>query len=163
MERQYQFFVASSVGMPVSAARQVLRALRESGLVPGNGIKPTSANIARIVLALSSDTARGAPERVNALRMLPLRTACGLPSTAEAMVARLVDTISSSPVLDEFDIDGGSLHIGPSSIVLDCLSLTGKRAAVRYGDAPADAITTSTSIPISTVRKLAESIRENSK
>lgn len=160
MERQYQYFVARSVDMPVSAARQMLRALREAGLIPGNGITPSAIHIARIVMALSSDTAKGAPERVNALRLLPLRTACGLPSTAEAMVARLVDTVSSSPVLDEFDIDGGSLQIGPFSIVLDCLSLTGKRAVVRYGGAPADAITTSTTIPISMVRKLAESIRE---
>lgn len=162
MERKYQSSLARSAGRPISSARQLLRALREAGFVPGHGAIPTSTHIARIIMALAADTAKAAPERVRALRLLPCRTACGLPSTAEAMLTRLVEIVDASPVLDEFDIDGGTLHIGPTWVTLECLSLTGKRAAVRYGDSAGDAVTASVSIPIATIREIANSILEKS-
>jgi hypothetical protein len=162
MERKYQVALARSAGRPISSARQLLRALREAGFVRGHHDTPTPIHIARILMALSADTVTAAPDRVRVLRTLPLRTPCGLPTTVETMLTRLVEIVNVSPVMDEFDVDGGSLHLGPTWVTLECLSLTGKRAAVRYGDPIGDTVTASTTIPISTIREITNSILEKS-
>lgn len=157
MERAYSQRLAEIAGRGFSSSRQLLRALREAGLVPGHGNAPTAADIANIVLALSAETIATAPKRARALSTLPQTSATGLPPTAGAMLAALLVARKTSPVFGDFDIEDGFLHLGATGIVLECLTLTGKRACVRYG-AGADGISNATIIPLPIVAKFSHLI-----
>lgn len=161
MDQKYAAVVAKATDRPISSARQMLRSLRESGFVPGHGTNPGARHIARIVIALSADTAKAAPTRVAALRTQPLRSPAELPGLAENMIERLVEVLPRSPVLADFDLDDGSLHLGENFATLEVLTLAGKRACVRYGTAQTSAIHETTIIPLATVRRLAEAIRDS--
>ena len=130
----------------------VLRSLREAELVPGHGEPPTVANVANIVMALSAPTARSAPDHVRTLAALPQTSTSILPPTAGAMLAALLIARKSGPVFGDFDVEDGFLHLGPSNVTLECLTLTGKRACVRYGADPAG-ISQTTTIPLPVVAK----------
>lgn len=71
MERVYSQRLSEFACRSLSSSRQLLRALREYGLVPGHGDTPTAADIANIVLALSADTIATAPKRARALKNAP--------------------------------------------------------------------------------------------
>ncbi|CDZ60335.1 Hypothetical protein NGAL_HAMBI2605_09570 [Neorhizobium galegae bv. orientalis] len=87
-----------------------------------------------VVLGLSSDGIQASPAHVRALRRLPLRDATDLPATAGEMLRAAIETLPRSPVLGDLDLDDGRLLIADNSIALECLSLSGKRSVVRYGD-----------------------------
>ncbi|ODT27159.1 MAG: hypothetical protein ABS54_06325 [Hyphomicrobium sp. SCN 65-11] len=157
MERAYAQHLADITGRSFSSSRQLLRALREDGLVPGHGETPTATDIANIVLALSAETIATAPDRVRNLSALPQTSTTGLPQTAGAMLAALLIARKNGPVFDDFDVEDGSLHLGPTSMVLECLTLTGKRACVRYG-ADAAGISKTTTIPLPVVAKFSHLI-----
>lgn len=159
MERQYAAPMAHAVGQTISACRQKLRALREAGLVPGKGVPPQSKHVARIVLALAADTAKGGVERVNALRLAPLASPAELPGNAEGLLARLVEILPNGPVIGDLDLDDGILHIGETHLILEALTLAGKRACAVYGSRP-EGVAVAVSIPLATIRTLAESIRD---
>ncbi|MGO4838972.1 hypothetical protein AB4144_42670, partial [Rhizobiaceae sp. 2RAB30] len=161
MDQKYAAVVARATDRSVSSARQSLRALRENGFVPGYGANPSAVHVTRIVMAMSADTVKEVPERVAALRRLPLRSPAELPGLAETMIELLVDVFPTSPVLADFDLDGGSLHLGASSVTLEVLTLSGKRACVRYGTEPSSAVRAATIIPLATIRKLAIAIKDS--
>lgn len=157
MERAYAQHLADITGRSFSSSRQLLRALREDGLVPGHGETPTAADVVNIVMALSSDKISTAPAQARALSALPQTSTTGLPPTAGAMLAALLIARKTGPVFDDFDVEDGSLHLGPTSIVLECLTLTGKRACVRYG-ADAAGISKATTVALPIVAKFSHLI-----
>lgn len=152
MERVYSQRLSDITGRTFSSSRQLLRALREDGLVPGHGDPPTAMDAANIVIALSAETIATAPERVRTLSALPQTSTTGLPRTAGAMLAGLLLARKTGPVFGDFDVEDGALHLGPSCVVLECLTLTGKRVCVRYG-ADAAGISKTTTIPLPVVAK----------
>lgn len=152
MERVYSQRLSDITDRSFSSSRQLLRALREDGLVPGHGDAPAAAAIANIVLALSADTIATAPKRVRALSPSPQTSTTNLPPTAGAMLAALLVARKTSPVFGDFDIEDGFLHLGATGIVLECLTLSGKRACVRYG-ADAEGISDATTISLPIVAK----------
>lgn len=152
MERAYSQHLAQITGRSLPASRQMLRALREADVVPGHGIPPTAENIASIVMALSADTVSAAPERTRTLRDLPLASVTSLPPAAGAMLTALLIARRAGPVFHDYDAEDGSLHLGASSVVLECLTLSGKRVCVRYG-ADTEGICRMTVIPLPIVAK----------
>lgn len=152
MERAYSQRLAEITGRSFSSSRQLLRALREARLVPRHGEIPTAADVASIILAISADTFVAAPERVRALSAMPQTSATSLPPTAGAMLAAFLIARKNGPVLGDFDVEDGFLHVGPTSVTLECLTLTGKRACIRYGADPAG-ISQTTTIPLPIVAK----------
>lgn len=152
MERAYSQRLAEITGRNFSSSRQTLRALREADLVPGHGETPTAANVANIVLALSADAIGKAPDRVRTLSALPQTSNTNLPATAGAMLAALLIARKTGPVLGDFDVEDGFLHLGPRCVVLECLTLAGKRVCVRYG-ADQLGISQTTTIPLPIVAK----------
>ena len=159
MDKRYALALARSAGRPVSNARQLLRALREAGLVPGHGETPTSVHTARVVMALSADLVKNVVPTVTALRTLPITTPCGLPATAEAMLTRLIEILPHGPVFGDYDVDDGFVHIATDSVSLECLTLTGHRACARYG-APFAGIAHTVTIPVSSIRAIAAAIKD---
>lgn len=152
MERVYSQRLADITGRSFSSSRQLLRTLREAGLVPGHGDAPTATNVVNAILALAADTIGTAPERVRALSALPQTSTTGLPPTAGAMLASLLIARKEGPVFGDYDAEDGWLHLGASSVVLECLTLTGKRACVRYGEGT-PGISKTTTIPLPIVAK----------
>lgn len=157
MERKYSMALAHAAGRPTGQVRQMLRALREAGFVPGFDGKPSSIHVARVILALGADLVKDAAPTVATLRVLPLRTPAALPPTAEAMLAELVAVLPASPVLSDFDLDDGLLHLAADSVTLECLTLAGHRVCVRYG-APLTGIASRTTVPINQIRKIIQAI-----
>jgi len=161
MERTHAAPLAEATGLPISHCRTMLRILREAELVPGARTRPAASHIARIILALSSPTAERAVEAVRQLQGLRLASAADLPAMAEDCIAQLVATVPRSPVLADFDVDGGVLHIGDGELVLECLTLAGKRACIRYGSATPNQIQRRVSISMDVVLKLAKLISKD--
>jgi hypothetical protein len=159
MEKRYAEAIAGSTGRAVSDARQMLRALREADLVPGHGIAPKPEHVARIILALSADLQKSVAPTVAALQDLTVRTNVRLPPSAGGMLTLLVETLPRSPVFGDFDLDDGFLHFSAESVNLECLTLAGHRACVRYG-APFEGIAHTVTIPISTVRSLIAAVKD---
>jgi hypothetical protein len=157
MDRHYSMSIAQATDRPISEVRQRLRALREAGLVPGADQRPRAVHAARIALALATDNTTDAPALVSKLRTLPLQTPCSLPATAEGMLTRLIETVPRSPVLDDFDIDDGFVHVGDDSVSLECLTLAGHRVVVRYGE-PFSGISHRVTILMTTIQKIAKAI-----
>ncbi|KAA9386913.1 hypothetical protein [Neorhizobium galegae] len=127
--------IARLFHQPISKVRQTLRQLREAGMLPGkSGGDLQPRHLVDVVLGLTSDGIQASPAHVRALRRLPLRDATDLPATAGEMLRAVVETMPRSPVLGDLDLDDGRLLIADNSIALECLSLSGKRSVVRYGD-----------------------------
>ena len=159
-ESKYTGVIAATLGQPISHVRQILRALREDGQIPGiRGGDLRIEHLAAMITAVTADFVKDAAGRARSLGALPLQSAAELPSTAGAILTRLISTIATSPVVADYDLDDGYLHIGDDSIVLECLTLDGRRACIRYGSgAPAIAATTTT-FPLSALVALATAIR----
>ena len=158
-ESKYVGVIAAALGQPISHVRQVLRSLREDGQIPGiRGGDLNTEHLAAVITAVTVDLIKDAAPRARSLGALPLHSAADLPSTAGAMLTRLVHTIVASPVLADFDLDDGYLHIGHDSIVLECLTLSGRRACVRYGSGKPAIAATTTTFPTSALLALATAI-----
>ncbi|MBP2560350.1 hypothetical protein J2857_003119 [Neorhizobium galegae] len=126
--------IARLFSQPISKVRQTLRQLREAGMLPGkSGGDLQPHHLVDVVLGLTSDGIQASPAHVRALRRLPLRDA-DLPGTAGEMLRAVIETMPRSPVLGDLDLDDGRMFIADNSIALECLSLSGKRSVVRYGD-----------------------------
>ncbi|WP_105419200.1 hypothetical protein [Neorhizobium sp. T25_27] len=127
--------IARLFSQPISKVRQTLRQLREAGMLPGkSGGDLQPHHLADVILGLTSDGIQASPAHVRALRRLPLRDAADLPATAGEMLRAIIETMPRTPVLADLDLDDGFLLVADDSIALECLSLSGKRSVVRYGD-----------------------------
>ncbi|MDB5575864.1 MAG: hypothetical protein JWR80_1040 [Bradyrhizobium sp.] len=158
-ESRYTSVIGAVMGYPYSWVRQTLRELREAGITPGiRGGDIRLEHIPAIVLALSSPRIKDASGRIKALQALPLRSVVDMPSTAGAMLAKVVATLPATPVVGDFDCDDGLLHISDHAVVLEVLTLTGNRCCIGYGPDSAGAITKQTTIPLQKIRSLAEAI-----
>jgi hypothetical protein len=147
--------IARLFHQPISKVRQTLRTLREAGMLPGkSGGDLQPRHLVDVVLGLSSDGIQASPAHVRALKRLPLRDATDLPATAGEMLRAVIETMPRSPVLGDLDLDDGFLSVTDDGIDLECLSLSGKRAVVRYG-----AVNTSSSsihrFQLNSIRELA--------
>lgn len=158
-ESRFTGVIAATLGQPISHVRQILRALREDGQIPGiRGGDLQIEHLAAVITAVTADFVKDASGRARSLGALTLQSAADLPSTGGAMLTRLMSTIATSAVVADYDLDDGYLHIGDDSIVLECLTLSGRRACIRYGSgAPAIAATTTT-FPTSALLALATAI-----
>jgi len=119
---------------PISEVRQTLRTLREAGMLPGKrGGDLRPHHIADVVFGLCSEGIQASPRCVRELRLARLQDAADLPATAGEMLRAVIETLPKSPVLGDLDLDDGFLSISDDRVELQCLSLSGKRAVVRYG------------------------------
>ncbi|WP_421580098.1 hypothetical protein [Shinella sp. M31] len=160
-ESKYTGVIGALLNHRFSHVRQTLRSLREAGLIPGRRQGDiTARHIGDIVLALTAPTFPGAPDHVHRLRCLTLRSAADAPATVGHLLHALVDTLPSSPVLGDLDLDDGWLGISADCVELECLSLTGKRAVVRYGAEDAQPSSPITRVPLNGLRKLATAIEK---
>lgn len=148
--------IARLFHQPISKVRQTLRALREAGMLPGKrGGDLRPHHIADVVFGLCAEGIQASPRCVRELRLARLQDAADLPATAGEMLRAVIETLPKSPVLGDLDLDDGFLSVSDESVVIECLSLSGKRAVVRYGT-PDETTSPTYQFKLNEIRELAE-------
>lgn len=127
--------IAACLHYRVTTVKHTLRALREDGLIPGKRVGDIHAkHIVDVIFGLTAPTLPRVACTTRTLRaMSAVDDTAGLPCLASNALEAIIAVLPKSPVLGDLDLDDGFISIADDRIQIEALSLTGKRAVIRYG------------------------------
>lgn len=155
--------IAATLDRPVSEVRQRCRAAREAGFLPsGKAVSYRPVHLARLLIAVAcSRVADVGPTIAAVRRLLPQSPACPAGNLEDAL-ARLVETLCTSPIFGDLDVSDGEIAIDVEQRVVTwhVRDLAGSALTLRWADtteAPGG-VARLVTVPIPKIRDLARKI-----
>jgi hypothetical protein len=156
--------VAAFARIPIHRSRQIWRALRECGGLPGGpNVRLGPEHVARVLLALTTLQIKDTGQTVAELGALPTISTDAPPGALLDALTALVRTIPASPIMADLDVGTGHLEVDvrSASVTWHVHDLFGRPRTIVYRQPsapPISGVTTISIVPLAVVRAIAEKL-----